>query len=228
MNVRQRHRTSFLAAALLAFALPWGVPCAGGQETRPEAGGTAGPPTARPGADDDKAGKPLPPRSSSDIEARRVGRKATSDGGWWKTLGALAVVVAAIFVVRIVLRRLAGTGGMHRHGQPIEVLARATIGARQQVALVRLGRRLVLVGSGPSGMSPLAEVSDPQEVADLLEQVRVGGVGGLGGWAGGMDALTGVLGRRGRRPLNEDEQRATADGGSRSRDGKDDADRGSR
>ena len=190
MTVRQRHRTSVLAAALLVLALPWGIPCAGGQETRPEAGGVGGAAAVRPAGRDDTSGKPLPPRSSSDIEGRRVARKGASDGGWFKTLGALAVVVAAIFVVRIVLRRLAGTAGMARRGQPIEVLARATIGARQQVALVRLGRRLVLVGSGPSGMSPLAEVSDPQEVADLLEQVRVGGAGGMSGLVSGLGGGT--------------------------------------
>jgi flagellar biogenesis protein FliO len=195
MSGRQRHRTAIPTAALLAFALPWGIPCAGGQESRPEAGGAGGtgvPAAARPAGQDDKGAKPLPPRSASDVEARRVARKGGTGGGWWQTLGALAVVVAAIFAVRLVLRRLAGTVGMRRSGQPIEVLARATIGSRQQVALVRLGRRLVLVGSGPSGMSPLAEVSDPAEVADLLEQVRCGG--GVGALAGGLGTASGLAG----------------------------------
>jgi flagellar biogenesis protein FliO len=164
------------AAALLVLVLPWGALRAGGQSSAPAQPATA-PGAAR--ADVDR--RPVARGSPGGIESKRIEKGKGDSGGWLHTLGALAVVIGLIFAVRIVLRRLAGRQGAGARREAIEVLARASLSARQQVSLVRLGRRLVLVGSGPSGMSPLAEVSDPEEVAELLEEVRSAGPGPFAG-----------------------------------------------
>lgn len=53
----------------------------------------------------------------------------------------------------------------------IQVVARTAISPKQGLALVRLGRRFVLVGTSPDRMDVLADVSDPAEVADLVMQL---------------------------------------------------------
>ena len=73
-----------------------------------------------------------------------------------------------IFAARFALRRLARARGGGALGGAIQVVARASLGPREQLSLVRVGERLVLVGSGPGGMTPLTEVDDPDEVASLL------------------------------------------------------------
>ena len=88
--------------------------------------------------------------------------------GWLRTAGALALVIGLIFLARFALRRFAPGVGKGAGGGDIEILARTNLSARQQLCLVRLGRRLLLIGSGPEGMRTLAEISDPAEVADLL------------------------------------------------------------
>lgn len=132
-------------------------------------GGTSMPVTAPagPGGSDTR---PVAPRRDDDAEDRAVG----SDGGKGlggsvlRTVLALGVVVALIFVLRFVLRRF-GPGRQGRgRGGPMTVLARTSVSPRQQMLLVRLGRRLVLVGSGPEGMVSLAEVRDADEVAELV------------------------------------------------------------
>ena len=148
-------------------------------------GSPAGPASAPAG---DPARRLVRPRAPEGIEAEKVKRGGETGGGWLQTLAALAVVIALIFVVRMLLRRLSGSAGVSRRGRAMEVLAREAIGSRQQLSLVRLGRRLVLVGSGPSGMSRLAEITDPDEVAELVEQVRS---------AGGV-SLSGLFGRFGK------------------------------
>lgn len=57
----------------------------------------------------------------------------------------------------------------------IQVVARTAISPKQGLALVRFGRRFVLVGTSPDRMDVLADVSDPAEVADLVMQL--GGAG---------------------------------------------------
>ena len=112
----------------------------------------------------------MPRGDARGAEGRRISQRSGSVWGWVRTLGALAAVVALIFLVRIVLRRL-GPGARTRPlPDAVEVLARTTVSARQQLLLVRLGRRLVLVGCGPEGMTTLSEVTEPEEVSALLAQ----------------------------------------------------------
>jgi len=100
---------------------------------------------------------------------RRVG-----DGGgpsiwpWVQTVGALAVVVGLIFALRHVLRRLGPVGAIRRGAGPVEVIMRSNLSPRERVYLVRMGERVLLVGSGPAGLTTLCEVSDAEEAARLL------------------------------------------------------------
>jgi len=98
------------------------------------------------------------------------------------TLLALAVVVAMIFLARYLLRRLAGVHAGTRRLAAMEVMARTRVSPRQQLLLVRLGKRLVLTGCGPGSLTALAEVTDPDDVADLIqaaEQSRPASLGDL-------------------------------------------------
>ncbi len=163
-----------LAAALLAGALlPAGLR---GQE--PTSAPAASTPV-RTDASDGTDGRAVRSGATEDTSGKRL----TRDGGdgWLQTLAALAVVIVLIFAVRMLLKRFAASPSSARRGGAIEVLAQARLASRQQVSLVRLGRRLVLVGSGPTGISPLAEVTDPDEAKELLAAVRSGGSGTFAG-----------------------------------------------
>jgi flagellar biogenesis protein FliO len=87
---------------------------------------------------------------------------------WGRTLGALALVVVLIFAARIMLKRFGPISGQQRRDM-LDVLARATVSPRHQLLLVRLGRRVVLVGQSPASLTTLSEVTDADEVAALIE-----------------------------------------------------------
>lgn len=95
---------------------------------------------------------------------------AASRGSDWilQTLGALGLVIGLILAARVVLRRWAGPGAAVGGSPVVEVLARTSVGARQSVLLLRLGKRILIVGQSSAGLSPLASVDDPDEVADIL------------------------------------------------------------
>jgi flagellar biogenesis protein FliO len=165
------------------LALPWAAPCPGAPADNASRAAAGGPASTAPGeaASDDPAGRAVPPRTGGD-ESRLIGGGSNGEnpGGWLRTLGALAVVAGLIFAARWLLRRwhLAGPAGQ---AGPMEVLARATVSPRQQLLLVRLGRRLVLVGAGGGTMSTLAEVSDQAEVDELMQSVKTVKGAGLAG-----------------------------------------------
>jgi len=146
-----------IVAAVLSPSRAMGADDASGSTTAPAASRPAGADT-----------RPVAKRSGAEDRAvpSDGGRGAAGTVG--KTLLALAVVVALIVGLRIVLRRFRAPGAARRG--PMSVLARTTVSARHELLLVRLGRRLVLVGRGPEGMAALTEVRDADEVADLVRQ----------------------------------------------------------
>jgi flagellar biogenesis protein FliO len=104
--------------------------------------------------------------------------------GW-----ALGAVVALLLVLRVMLRRLGGPlAGGGRPSGVIEVLARYPIARGQQLVLLKMSGRVVLLHQTKTGMTALSEVSDPNEVAALLARVESSSAG-RGSAAGGFSSL---------------------------------------
>ncbi|MCP4378043.1 MAG: hypothetical protein GY794_17950 [bacterium] len=121
-------------------------------------------------------------QSSADISNRLVGPSDAREignskpgpwGQWARTLGALALVVVLIFVARIMLKRFGPVSGPQRR-QVLDVLARSPVSSRHQLLLVKVGKRVLLVGQGPASLTTLSEVSDPEEVDSLIQAVTSG------------------------------------------------------
>ena len=92
--------------------------------------------------------------------------------------GALLVVLGLLWLMRVFVRR-AGlvTQAAGKPSGVLEVLARYPVGRRENLVLLKMHRRIVLVHQGDGRMSPLAEVTDPNEVAALLARVEEGSSG---------------------------------------------------
>jgi flagellar biogenesis protein FliO len=103
-----------------------------------------------------------PPDKSSSSRAGRSG--ATAIG---TALGSLAIVLALFLGVAWVLRRGLPASGQILPRDVLEVLGRSPLPGRQQVHLMRLGNKLLLVWASGQAVETLAEVTDPQEVDRL-------------------------------------------------------------
>ena len=115
-------------------------------------------------------------------DGSHVAESASSTGqGWLNTLkqkagspdirrmlGSLALVVGGYLALVVVLRKFSGGG---QHGIPAEVvsvLGNLPYGHKQNLRLVRLGSKLVLLLNGPEGTHPIGEITDPGEVDYLV------------------------------------------------------------
>jgi len=109
-----------------------------------------------------------PVAAKEDKPASVVTAANPGDQSWWlRTALALALVLVLIFVGRAVMARWSNRTGVG-NSPLIEVLHRAPIAPKQHLMLIRLGGRLLLVGEGPNGLRTLANIRDPEEVAELL------------------------------------------------------------
>lgn len=126
------------------------------------------------------------PNSSSSREIIRRGSALQRSGGessqtqsepqpWYRSgVGALGIVLALVVLAAWAVRRFLPGTRVTENGL-IEVTARANITPKHSVALLHVGRRFVMVSMTGDRMERLLEVTDPDEVAELVMRTRVAG-----------------------------------------------------
>jgi flagellar biogenesis protein FliO len=139
---------------------------------------------AAPAAAQAPATRPVPaedPYKDVALPVRRGGAATQASGGAatarasdvldTKRLAlALGIVLTTIFVTHRLWKRLGMPGAGGKGSGALQVVSRLSVSSKQQVLLIRVGRRLVLVGNCGTQMNPLCEISDPEETAGILGQ----------------------------------------------------------
>jgi len=87
---------------------------------------------------------------------------------FWPLLLVLAVIAGAAALARRYLGKAAGVG----RGGVLDVLAHHRLSSKQSFCLIRLGRRLIVVGVTSERLSAIAEIGDPVEVAEVIAAVE--------------------------------------------------------
>ncbi|MFN0059550.1 MAG: FliO/MopB family protein [Planctomycetota bacterium] len=168
----------------LAICSPHAAPvcCAQG----PSPGAPAGAPNPTDVEDDKSAGA-----RSADFSEREQNQKlrdlrrgAASDptNGAAGSTGGLRAVTWLIALLVIggggywFLRRVKRGGFQANATRRLAVVARLPVSHKHQVLVVRVGRRLLVVGMAPDQLSRLAEISAPEEVVQFLPTESFGAV----------------------------------------------------
>ncbi|MEM6392310.1 MAG: flagellar biosynthetic protein FliO [Planctomycetota bacterium] len=101
--------------------------------------------------------------------------KGTGSGWMLNTMTALGVVLGIVLLIRWGYAKLGGKvvgrGGAGATAV-VEVLSRSMIAPRNHVLLLRVGGRVLVVSDSSAGTRTLCEVTDPVEVADLMQAVE--------------------------------------------------------
>lgn len=95
-----------------------------------------------------------------------------------RVMGALAIVIGLILLLRAAVRRMGGP--MLNGGKPsgvLLVLARYPVGRGQNLVLLKLGRRLLLCHQAKGEMATLCEIQGEDEVAAMLARIEAGSRG---------------------------------------------------
>ncbi len=94
------------------------------------------------------------------------------------TLSALGVVIVLILLVRWVWMKLSGRGLTGR-SSVVEVLVRTSIAPRNHILLLRIGSRIIVASDSAQGMRTLAQITEPEEVAQVMATVSAGSPGSM-------------------------------------------------
>lgn len=127
---------------------------------------------------------------SSETGGQNTNAPRGSGAGLGTLLGSLVcVVVVLLGVAKLISRKNPfAVPGLPRDA--VEILGRRTVDPRNSVYLVKVGGKVLLLGASSNGLAPLGEISDPIEVATLVNvsRAREPHEAGVGDW---LNRLTG-------------------------------------
>jgi flagellar biogenesis protein FliO len=103
-------------------------------------------------------------RLSAPPRSRPSASSSESSGGWWAGPVGIAAALAVFGGVSVASKRFLPS----RDSGPIQVVGRSSLSTKHSVYLLRVGDRVLILGTGPQGPpSTLGEVTDPVELARL-------------------------------------------------------------
>lgn len=135
-------------------------------ETNPQAQGVVGP--AEPGQP-----LPLPRKASHDKSESSTIPSFNFQGNKTASIVASLLVVIGLFLVFAWVGKKnmkPGTGRLSK--EIIQVLGKSQLSGKQQLELVRVGQKLLLLCVTPHSVETLTEITEPNEVERLLAIVR--------------------------------------------------------
>ncbi|HSW44757.1 MAG TPA: flagellar biosynthetic protein FliO, partial [Phycisphaerae bacterium] len=108
-------------------------------------------------------------------EQQAVQHPVAGMGGWplWDALP-LTVVLVLIAGIALVVKKYLPAKRMFAGAGVLDVVARLPLSGKQSLMLVKMGRRLVLLGVSGERISSLDVVQDPDQVAAILGQAASG------------------------------------------------------
>lgn len=117
-----------------------------------------------------------PPSSATDFSS---GLRLLSDPNTKRSAiktGATLTLVISLFLLAVFLWRLRPGSKKSKKGsnEVVSVIGQVPFVHGQQLQLVRLGTRLLLVATSPTGSQTLSEISDPEEVLQIEMAFRNG------------------------------------------------------
>jgi flagellar biogenesis protein FliO len=122
----------------------------------------------------EKSPRRLAPRSEASRQPLAKPAVVTPAGTLGTVAGSLGIVLGLFLLIAWCSRRLSPTNASVLPKEAVELLGRAPLAARQQVQLVRIGNKLLLLALSPVGVETLTEITEPTEVEHLLTLCRRG------------------------------------------------------
>jgi flagellar biogenesis protein FliO len=110
---------------------------------------------------------PLKPPREAPTDGRSRPRGPTASRAVTTVLTSLAVVLGLFTLLVWFARRANSKGYATLPGEVVQTLGRAPLNARQEMHLVRVGNKLLLLSVTATGAETLTEISDPEEIDRL-------------------------------------------------------------
>src|SRR5688572_24578584 len=107
------------------------------------------------------------------LESRKIGRDEPSEAGLGGAIGATVFVLAILAGGFLLLRKLLGRTRLFAPAAAMRILARRPLAPKQEVILVEIGPRVLVIGATRESLSRLGEVTSPEEISALRSRCGI-------------------------------------------------------
>ncbi|HTF56278.1 MAG TPA: flagellar biosynthetic protein FliO [Planctomycetota bacterium] len=104
----------------------------------------------------------------------KFGQPASREPGLGGVFGATVLVLAILAGAFLLLRRFLGKTRLFAGGAAVRILARRPLAPRQEVVLVEIGSRVIIVGATRESLTRLGEITAAEELARLRSRCGLG------------------------------------------------------
>jgi len=111
---------------------------------------------------------------SAKSESPKLGAGAPREPGLGGVFGATFLVLAILAGAFLLLRRFLGKSRLFAGGAAVRILARRPLAPRQEVVLVEVGSRVIVVGATRESLTRLGEITGAEELARLRSRCGLG------------------------------------------------------
>lgn len=116
------------------------------------------------------AGQPIQSAETASL----LSSSPTNDNWLLQTITALGIVIGLIFIVRAIMARAGGRFKTITRSQVVEVLSRTAVAPRSHVILLKVGRRVLIVGDNGGALTSLGELTDADEIGQVMQSACAG------------------------------------------------------
>jgi flagellar biogenesis protein FliO len=110
---------------------------------------------------------PLKPLQKPSADANGRFRSPSAGNTVTRVVTSLAVVLGLFLLGTLILRKANARGGATLPGEVVQTLGRAPLSGRQEMHLVRVGNKLLLLSVTATGAETLTEITEPEEIDRL-------------------------------------------------------------
>jgi len=128
--------------------------------------------TPMPAANSTRSPLRLTPRSTANRPALTKPAAPSVGGAIGTVAGSLGAVLGLFLIIAWFTRRFAPAGALQLPKEAVELLGQAPLVGRQQMRLLRVGNKLLLVAVSPVGIETLTEITAAAEVEHLVALCR--------------------------------------------------------
>ena len=94
-----------------------------------------------------------------------------SSSWWLNAVTALGAVIGLILLLRLAYSKITGRACATGRSAAVQVLTRVAVAPRSHILLVQLGQRIIVLGESTNGLTRVASIEEPEEIACLLKAV---------------------------------------------------------
>jgi flagellar biogenesis protein FliO len=91
---------------------------------------------------------------------------------WQRLVLAMSIVLGLIFLLKFLAGKAFPSLAAGKGSRVVRVLARSPLAPKQQLVLVQVGRRVIVIGDSAGELTSLSEITDADEVASLVGQLE--------------------------------------------------------